>query len=539
MRIRTKANAIAGVFLVAVTALLAVDIGGRLLIRETRHQEKVSHDVGAAVLDLNVLVGEMQIRHNERIKQQFANRISSLQGLLLALKDGPADQQLLVRRMVRSLKNMESAYNKLAGEWAMQKTNLVGASRSQRALRRSFLTSSHSLASLSNRLSQLQILQIERIEDSAHYTSLAALMALVLLLLAIYAMVLFGVLRPLSNLGDRIRTMVTDPKVQAGDDIPSKNELEEISNEFDKRIELVRQAEEELRSQTESLQMEVRSRRRTESALETANRELRRSNLELEQFASAASHDLHEPARKMKTFAGFLIERYSDLLDEKGIDFLRRIQEASVRMQTLINDLLALSRVSSAEQTYEPVDLNEVVQDVLADLELKISESGASIAIESLPTVVANEPQMRQLFQNLIGNAVKYKKPDVAPNIRVTARLSRGPDASGDLVSVWRIEVADSGIGFEPVYAERIFIAFQRLHGHQDYEGSGVGLAVCQRICNRYGGSISATSELDQGSTFTIIWPAAVNEGLAGKESAVLPLAELSGCQADHPSARS
>jgi signal transduction histidine kinase len=226
--------------------------------------------------------------------------------------------------------------------------------------------------------------------------------------------------------------------------------------------------------------------------------ELQRSNAELEQFASIASHDLQEPLRKVQTFAAHLSAREHDRLSEEGQDFLRRMNAAAGRMRALIDDLLMFSRVSTKGRPFVPVDLGDVVTQVLVDLELAIEESGARVSIGELPTVAADPVQMRQLLQNLLGNALKFRRDGVVPEVDVSAHVADG---------IAEITVRDNGMGFEPQYASRVFRAFERLNGASAYPGTGIGLALCRKIVERHNGAISADAEVSKGATFTVMLP--------------------------------
>ena len=233
--------------------------------------------------------------------------------------------------------------------------------------------------------------------------------------------------------------------------------------------------------------------------------ELARSNEELESFASIASHDLQEPLRKVRTFTQQLTVLEADHLSEKGRDYLNRANSAAERMQKLIEDLLKFSRVSTQGRPFETVDLNEVTARVLVDLEAQVEDEGAVIDIGPLPVIQADQLQMQQLMQNLISNAIKFRRPEVPPEVRIRA------DVRGGRV---HLTVSDNGIGFEPRYAARIFRIFERLHGRTEYPGTGIGLALCRKIADRHGGTIEAESELGHGATFTIVLP--VNQPDAG-----------------------
>ena len=230
--------------------------------------------------------------------------------------------------------------------------------------------------------------------------------------------------------------------------------------------------------------------------------QLERSNRELVDFAFVASHDLQEPLRKIQAFGERLRSR-SAQLDEQALDYLARMQNAAARMQTLIQDLLAFSRVTTKAQPFRSVALDEVLKEVLSDLEVRIEQVGATVEAGPLPRLVADRTQMRQLLQNLIANALKFRDKERSPVVKLSARTVQDPGGGEQL----ELSVKDNGIGFEPKYAERIFGLFQRLHGRTEYEGSGVGLAICRKIAERHGGSITATGVPGHGATFTVTLP--------------------------------
>ncbi len=254
---------------------------------------------------------------------------------------------------------------------------------------------------------------------------------------------------------------------------------------------------------------DITDRKRAQDALKRYAVELEKSNRELQDFASVASHDLQEPLRKIQVFAGRLESKYKSSLSGDGLDYLHRMRNAADRMQRLIDALLSLARVKTRAQPFVKVDLNIIIQDVLTDLEVPIDQTQAHIVCDALPTIEADPLQMQQLFQNLIGNAIKFRKNDQTPEIRITTPPAE--DETGH--DFCRIEVQDNGIGFEEKYAERIFTIFQRLHGQAQYEGAGIGLAICRRICDRHEGALTATGIPGAGATFTVTLPYKQSEG--------------------------
>ncbi len=248
-----------------------------------------------------------------------------------------------------------------------------------------------------------------------------------------------------------------------------------------------------------------------EKDLDRYIRELNRSNKELEEFAYVASHDMHEPLRKILTFSERLKTKYSDALGDDGKVYLDRIGASAGNMRSLIDNLLEFSRVSRGTRSFEPCDLRKVVTDVLADQELRIEETATKITLDQLPVVEAVPSEMRQLFNNLISNALKFRNRDIPPTISISSHKLTHQEKSGLPLPFnkpfYRIEVTDNGIGFDAVYAEKIFEIFQRLHGKSEFSGSGIGLAICKKIVENHGGLIRATGMQGSGATFSVILP--------------------------------
>ncbi len=248
---------------------------------------------------------------------------------------------------------------------------------------------------------------------------------------------------------------------------------------------------------------DITERKRAEETLSQKASELARSNAELEQFAFVASHDLQEPLRKIQAFGDRLKLKSAKVRSPEVHDYLERMQSAAARMQTLINDLLAFSRVIRSSEPFMPVDLGQVAREVVGDLEVRIEQRAATVQIGELPTIEADAMQMRQLLLNLIGNALKFQPPGAVPVVSIQARTVSA--VSGE--QLCELTVEDNGIGFEEKYLDKIFAVFQRLHGRTEYEGTGVGLAVCRRITDRHGGTITAESAPGEGATFIVTLP--------------------------------
>ncbi|GAB3979715.1 hypothetical protein GCM10028806_45660 [Spirosoma terrae] len=270
--------------------------------------------------------------------------------------------------------------------------------------------------------------------------------------------------------------------------------------------------ENELRYRELASELDSRVKQRTQ-ALEDANLDLRRSNHNLEQFAYVASHDLQEPLRKIVAFSDLLKNQYAVRLGD-GVDHLNRMQGAANRMSMLIKDLLSFSRISTQRKSIGPVSLNQIVNDVLVDLELIIQDVNATVNIDTLPTVSGDRSQLEQLFQNLLTNALKFRRPNVPPFVNVTSQivaaetLPASVKPSRKVATYYQINVSDNGIGFDEKYLDRIFQVFQRLHGKNQFAGTGIGLAISDKVVANHGGAITASSKPGEGSIFTIYLPA-------------------------------
>ncbi|MER7639042.1 MULTISPECIES: ATP-binding protein [unclassified Streptomyces] len=291
-----------------------------------------------------------------------------------------------------------------------------------------------------------------------------------------------GITTPLEHLGAAART-ITDGDFGHPITPTGPADLRRLSGEIDSmRRRLVRELD---------FSEEARLRLDAQSA------DLQRSNAELEQFAYVASHDLQEPLRKISSFTQLLQRRYGDQLDDRADQYIDYAVDGANRMQVLINDLLDFSRVGRVHHLQEDLDLNSVMRQTLSSLSVSVEETGAVITRDELPTLTADPTQMGMLWQNLIGNAVKFRRPGQAPAIHVSA-VQDG--------ALWRFSVTDNGIGIDPEYAEKVFVIFQRLHTKDTYSGSGIGLAMCKKIVEFHGGTISVDPEYTDGTriTFTL-----------------------------------
>jgi PAS domain S-box-containing protein len=279
----------------------------------------------------------------------------------------------------------------------------------------------------------------------------------------------------------------------------AEEKLKKAHNELERRVH---ERTAELARANLELELEVAERKRAEKELASRAQDLARSNAELEQFAYVASHDLQEPLRMVTSFTQLMVNRYKDKLDSDADEFIEYIADGAKRMSRLINDLLEYSRVGTKVRPLSPTDCARVFELACTNLRVTIAESRAKVTMDPLPTVLGDETQLLQLFQNLIGNALKFR--GAAPtNVHVGAERQNGQ---------WLFRISDNGIGIEPRYAERIFVIFQRLHSRSEYAGTGIGLAICKKIVERHGGRIWVESELGSGATFCFLLQEVPNE---------------------------
>jgi signal transduction histidine kinase len=294
----------------------------------------------------------------------------------------------------------------------------------------------------------------------------------------------------------KLQKQLTEQNVLLQEEISSRLAVEKVIQEkntiLQQEISTRRAVEKALQEQNLLLQQEISNRQRAESALLKSNQELARSNAELEQFAYVASHDLQAPLATIASYAQLLEKRYKDQLDPQANKFIGNIVQGCTRMQTLIDDLLEYSRVGRRQKPFQVIDCNQVVEQAIANLQAVIRDTQAVVTYSELPEVTGDISQLVQLFQNLVGNAIKYRY-EAPPVVRVSACKHDNK---------WLFSVSDNGIGIAQQHQERIFQIFQRLHTQREYSGTGIGLAICQKIVERHGGSIWVESEPGQGSTF-------------------------------------
>ncbi|MET9067495.1 sensor histidine kinase [Streptosporangium sandarakinum] len=327
--------------------------------------------------------------------------------------------------------------------------------------------------------------ELERSRTTRDTTFFIILVGFLLTIITVAVLLRVAVFRPLARLGEASR------RVTGGDfshhvDTGGPADLAALSSDMEAmRLRIVTELEEA---------------RGSRQQIAAQAEELKRSNAELEQFAYVASHDLQEPLRKIASFCQMLQQRYSDQLDERANTYIDFAVDGAKRMQVLINELLTFSRVGRVRQEPAPAGLNEMIGHALSNLAAAVEESDAEIEVGDLPVVVGDRTQLVMLWQNLIGNSLKFRTPGKRPHIRIEAERSDGE---------WRISLTDNGIGIPPHFADKIFVIFQRLHHRDAYEGTGIGLALCRKIVEQHQGRIWLDTEYTEGARFVLTLPVA------------------------------
>jgi signal transduction histidine kinase len=306
---------------------------------------------------------------------------------------------------------------------------------------------------------------------------------------------------PITRLAETMRNISREQNYGLRAETQRDDEIGELTRGFNEMLAQIQERDAELQKGRDQLEKRVAER----------TSQLERSNRELQDFAYVASHDLQEPLRKVQAFGDRLQEQFAPNLGEEGRDFIGRMQNAAGRMQTLINDLLAFSRVTTKANPFQRVDLAQVAREVISDLEVRIQQTNGRVEVGELPAIEADALQMRQLLQNLVGNALKFHKEGVGPVVKIGARILKpgekalmGPAMNRETLE---LTVADNGIGFDEKYLDRIFEVFQRLHGRGVYDGTGIGLAICRKIVERHDGAITARSKPGEGAMFIVTLP--------------------------------
>ncbi|MFC0038421.1 sensor histidine kinase [Actinomadura rayongensis] len=483
-----------GSVLLAVLLAAAVALAGFALAGNIGARNTLIDKVDPATLEQFQLSGA--IARQDTLVREYAatGAASSLAGYRAAVRDEAA----AARRMRALLRGVHGAGPTLAGldrvtaeiaAWRTAYADPVAADRRgadelEKTGQARFVTVRTDIARVQQRITALHAETVRILQSRANAATWSvggALGVIVVTGLALAVLIRRTVLRPVSQLSDKVQAVVQGDLTHPLD-IRRPVEISELAAVID--------------AMRHRILLEWQRTARARQLLDAQAAELRRSNSELEQFAYVASHDLQEPLRKVASFCQMIERRYGDQLDDRGRQYIEFAVDGAKRMQALINDLLGFSRVGRVSRTEDAVDLNAVAAQSLADLATLREETGADVRVADLPHVRGDRTQLGQLFQNLIGNAIKFRRPGVAPEVEITVR--RDGDA-------WEFACADNGIGVEARHAERIFLIFQRLHPREEYAGTGIGLALCKKIVEYHGGRIWLDVNEDQESPGTVI----------------------------------
>ena len=475
MGIRDSSRIVEFVFLAVVGALVIANVYGFYTMRVEREQLRGAYQADAVVLDINVLAAEMQLRRSDRGRRQFDDRIARMEELLQGLKLGAVQNRQILDQMTRHTNRLAVTFAAL--ESALESDQYTGdqQGRAVRALTRNFLASTTALASLSERLTRKHSEQIERIENYLVILNIGTAVMLLLLLGSISWLIQKKLLSPILDLRARVEGLVEISDADSESRQASKNELEEITLEFDRRVAAVREADAEK---------------------ERYAKELQRSNKELAQFAYVASHDLRAPLKGIKMTASWVAEDMAEYMNDDTRESLALLQNRAERLDDLLNSLLEYSRVQSKVYEEESVDVADVIADV--DLLLGPPDGFTVKVVGNLPQLFAVKVHLQQVFQNLIENAFKHHDHDTGV-IAVEAE---------DLGDVWLFSVTDDGPGIPAQYHEKVLQIFQTLVRRDEREASGMGLALVNKIIEQHGGTLSIDSPLnDRGCAMRFTWP--------------------------------
>lgn len=482
----------------------AVVVGVTLLssyvhVKRALSQGRAVSEIAKGVFELSILTNDYLLHRERRAEEQWRTRHSSLREELSAIALEKPDEQSVLRRMRLAHSDMKPLFSELAATGPSgTKTHqspegsFPGSTDLETRMAAQLLVKAQAMVEDASWLAEMAA---RRAAQAQRQASVAVAMV-VFVTAGIVGLTSFlvsrSVVRPVARLHEGTEIIGAgnlDHKVGTA----VKDEIGQLSRAFDRMTE-------KLKSTTTSrdrLAEEVKRREEVEKQLRETMTELERSNRDLEQFAYVASHDLQQPLRLVTSYVELLARRYKGKLDTDADEFISFALDSANRMQRLIRDLLAYARVEMVGKPLVETSCNEALNTALMNLRPLVEETSAEVTHDPLPTVTGDELQLVQLFQNLVGNAVKFHGP-LPPKVHVSAERRNGE---------WLLSVRDNGIGMDPKHAERIFLVFQRLHTPGEYQGTGIGLAICKKIVEHHGGSIWVESELGEGSTFYFTIP--------------------------------
>lgn len=510
MRIRTRLNLSAGLFIVVIAGLIAVQEVASRRVEALLDRRNVIEQVVQGVFELNLLLSDYLLHGERRAREQWSRRHASLSSELDRVRPVVTSGHTQLEQMRTNLAAIKTQFAEVT---QFQATGRALTPREELIVAQ-LLLSSQSLVSSAKVMASRATQAIQATQETARLVQIGSGSVAAIVIVLIVVSLARSIGRPLQVLEDGAA------KIGQGDldyriGSLARDEFGDLSRAFDRMSERLQA----VTVSRDDLVREVKERERAERRAQQSAAALERSNRELEQFAYIASHDLQEPLRKVQMFVDRLQVRQSDQLTDQGKDYLQRILSATARMRQLVDSLLALSRISNTRQKVETVDLNVIAQEAVANLEVRMEETGGSVELGPLPTIQGNPLQLGQLLQNLIGNALKFHPKDRGTRVEVTAIRGHTHDETGANDDEWVLCVKDDGIGIEEQYLERVFGPFTRLHGRSEYDGSGMGLTISRKIAERHGGRISVESTFGAGSIFKVHLPDAGHHTLPAEET--------------------
>ena len=482
-------------FLVAITLTVTIRQANELAAGETTAERLLLE-----AHELSELSNDYILFREKRQVLQWETKYNLVAALWAQMRANRRQEQTLLDSLAANQNRLKEIFNDVRA------TVETGSGEAQRGGDMGFLQLSWSRLTVQTQgmildASQLAHLMREErrvVEYRTIILIIVVIGALIVFMLVNYLFMYWRVLRSVAKLRDGTK-IIGSGNLDYRIEETGKDEIGDLARAFNRmNVSLAT-----VLASKEELNLEVEERRRAEDQLKKTLTDLERSNKELEQFAYVASHDLQEPLRMVSSYTQLLAERYGDQLDEKAKKFINYAVDGAVRMQGLIHDLLLFSRVTTRGTEFQPVDSQAALGTAMVSLEEAIRESGALVTNGDLPQVMADQTQLAQVFQNLISNAIKFRG-QTQPLIHVSARKEDDH---------WLFSVKDNGIGIEPRHKEKVFVIFQRLHTREEYPGTGIGLALCERIIKRHGGEIWFDSRLGEGSTFYFTLPKGTEEG--------------------------
>ncbi|EKD39544.1 MAG: PAS/PAC sensor signal transduction histidine kinase [uncultured bacterium] len=493
MRIVTHTRLITLLSIVLVAAFGASLLFSFYREENSMVEETISHSINAKVMDINLLTNDYLLSRSERAMRQWWAVYDELGRLCAPAVFARQEPEEVMNRIIEKHVNLSDIFSSLLVLHERTDKDRAAEEMEKRLFSR-LLIETQLLFTLSHKLHELTIEHSRTLQQSTMWLRMSLFIALFVVMSANSFWLLRKLVAPIDKLikGTEI---IGSGKLEYKVATEANDEIGELSRSFDRMTASIMA----ITASRDELDREVGERKKAEEMLRKAMENLERSNRELEEFAYIASHDLQEPLHKIMAFGELLKLRTRDSLSEQNRDYIDRMRNAAIRMRQLIDDLLMYSRVTTQGRPFERVNLADVLVDVISVFDHRLEKTRGEVVVGPLPSVLADRLQMGQLFQNLIGNALKFRKTDVAPSIRVNSRLIGNGLAE--------IRVDDNGIGFDEKNLDRIFTLFQRLHGRDEFAGTGIGLALCRKIVERHGGTLTAQSTPGEGASFVVILP--------------------------------